>query len=492
MIPDNPRRGPTCRPTALGALLMSLSCQVSSVFAAAPQARPPNIVIILIDDLGFSDLRCTGNRIHDTPHLDRLVSQGMRFTNAYAAAPICSPSRGAIVTGRSPARLHFESVTKARTAKPPANTRLRQPAFTQDLPLGEVSLAEAIKPQGYVTGFYGKWHLTQGGKRYLAWGKTHGPLQQGFDAGNEDRGSHPYNYKTREFGAFKPGQYPPDALTENAIAFMRSNRHRPFLLYVSHYYVHTPVHTRCRWLFEKYRRRMGPEAPKGKVHYAAFVETMDAYVGQLLRAIDDLRLTDRTVVMFTSDNGGHPSYASNAPLKGSKWTLYEGGIRVPTSVRWPGVVKPGSVCETPVIHMDFFATACELAGARTDVKRPLDGVSLVGLLTGEPTTALKRDTLYWHFPYYHPRLVNTKPQSAIRRGDLKLIHFYEDDRVELYDLARDIGEQHDLSRERPAQARELKQALHARLQSVDARLPRPNPDYRPTGTTVEPEKHKNR
>lgn len=451
----------------------------------------PNIIVILADDLGWSDLGCYGNTIIATPHLDRLAREGMRFTNAYAAAPICSPSRAALLTGRSPARLRFEFVTKPDGSRPPEGTLLQQPAFPRDLPLEETTLAEAID-RTYITGYFGKWHLTQENDRYLGWGEKFGPLQQGFDTGSETRGSHPYTYSSEEkktFGNFEPGTYPQDALTEAAIDFLKSAGDRPFLLYYSMYYVHTPVRTRCKWLYDKYSAllkdpgaapvsgqaaidRLTDKEVENRIHYAAFTETMDAYVGRLLTALKASGLEDNTVVIFTSDNGGHPSFTTSASLKGSKWNLYEGGIRVPMIVRWPEVVPAGSTCDVPVNGTDLFPTVCALAGSNRALSPRLDGVSLLPLFKDPSGRKWPRRNLYWHFPFYHPDFVDTRPQSALREGRYKLIWFYETQRAALYDLREDPGEANDLSRSMPGRTRRMTRELFNELQSVNARLPK--------------------
>lgn len=457
-------------PTLAGALALLAG-------GAAFAAKPPNIVVILADDLGARDLAADGARLAETPALDRLRAQGLAFSAAYAPAPICSASRAALLTGRSPARLHFEFVTKAANAKPPPDTRLIQPAFPIDLPLEEVTIAEVLAPAGYATGFFGKWHLTQANDRYLGHGSTFGPRQQGFAETDEERGSHPYNYpkgRRPPAGDFAPGDYEPDALTERAIRFLREQREGPFLLFLSLYHVHDPVQTRCAWLLEKYRdkaARLGVEASDAQIRYAAFVDIMDHLAGRVLGAMDELGLGENTVVIFTSDNGGAPHFTDNGALRGSKWTLYEGGIRVPMIVRWPGVTPPGATCATPVIGTDVLPTLAEIAGASVPANRPLDGVSLRGLLA-DPGATLSRESLQWHFPFYHPDFVNETPVSALRRGTLKLVYHYEGPRVELFDLARDPGETTDLSALRPEDAQRLRAELLWELRAVGARFPR--------------------
>lgn len=461
---------------ALSSLLFSGAAAAfppGEVRATTPPERP-NIIVILADDLGWADIGCYGNELVSTPHLDRLASEGMRFTNAYAPAPICSPSRASILTGKSPARLHFEFVTKPDGSRPPEGTLLRQPTFPRDLPLEELSLAEAIDST-YISGFFGKWHLTQENDRYLGWGNKFGPLQQGFRQGSEVRGSHPYTYSEEEknsFGDFRQGEYPEDALTEAAISFLGSAKDRPFLLYYSMYYVHTPVRTRCRWLYEKYEALLGKDATEEQIHYAAFVETMDHYAGQLLEALRESGQAENTVVIFTSDNGGHPSFTDNGVLNGSKWNLYEGGIRVPMIARWPGVVEAGTTCQVPVTGTDIFPTVRAISGSTGVLPGRRDGLSLLPLLRNPSADAWKREKLYWHFPFYHPDFVDTRPQSAIREGNYKLIYFYETGSAALYDLRRDPGETQDLSAAMPAKTGQLTRDLLNELQAVNARLPK--------------------
>lgn len=452
------------------------SCLALTAVLPAPGAdAPPNVLFILIDDLGARDLGGEGARLAESPHLDRLARQGLRFTAGYAPAPICSASRAAFLTGRSPARLHFEFVTKAAGAKAPAGTKLVQPAFPVNLPLEEITLAELLSPVGYVTGFLGKWHLTQENDRYLGHGSTFGPGQQGFAETSEERGSHPYNYpvpKRPPVRDVADGQYEPDALTDAAIAFLERHQRDRFFLQLAPYHVHEPVNTRGQWLIDKYTakaKRLGLQATETQIRYAAFVEIMDHLVGRVLDALERLGLADRTLVIVTSDNGGAPPYTDNHPLRGTKWTLYEGGIREPFYVRWPGVVAPGGTCDTPVIGTDLFPTLAAVAGAELPADRSLDGINLAPLFR-DPAARLNRDRLVWHFPFYLAEVGET-PVSALRRGDLKLVHHYEDGRTELFDLRADPAEQHDLSRSRPEETAELRAELLRVLQEQGARFP---------------------
>ncbi|MHC4753923.1 MAG: sulfatase [Planctomycetota bacterium] len=467
--------------------------------------KKPNIVHILIDDLGFSDVGCYGSDFCETPNIDRLASKGMKFTNGYSASPICSPARAAFLTGKSPARLNFEFVTKYENQSFDwnqqwydrwADRELIPPPFTLNLPLEEVTVAESLKSAGYVTGITGKWHVAGHHKDYNGWSLTHGPRQQGFDWALETYGSHPRDYTKEEkgrFGSFENGQYPEDTLTTSAIQFMSDNKAKPFFLFVSHHYVHTPLGTKCKWLVDKYKAKakaLGRDYEDKRILYAAFVETLDHYVGQLVDAIDQLGLADNTLVFFTSDNGGHPVHAFNAPLRGSKWNLYEGGVRVPTIARWPRVIKPNTICDAPIIGMDFMPTYSEVADDENKNHKDIDGKSILPLLKGQQCRELKDRTLYWHFPYYHPErsynncpveigindgyVSRTQPQSSIRFGDYKLIYFYENQKCELYNLAHDISEQNDLSSKMPDKTKNLKQNLFDYLEKVKARLPRKN------------------
>jgi len=456
-------------------------------FPVSAEAKQPNIVFILADDLGWKDLACYGGTLAETPHLDRLASEGMKFTNAYSPAPICSASRAAILTGKTPARLHFEFVTKPAGVEPPFRS-LMPPPYTRNLPLKEVTLGEMLQQAHYATGFFGKWHVSEHYQGYLGWSPTHGPKQQGFQTATEAFGSHPYAKKFDwKPSDFQKDQFPPDAVTENAIQFVKQPREEPFFLYLSYFHVHTPVRSPTDWLIEKYAEpaKAGPGNAKRRTHYGAFVETLDHYVGQLLSALDSSGLRDSTLIVFTSDNGGHPEYAANGPLRGSKWNLYEAGIRVPFLVRWPGHVQAGSVCAKPVSGVDLFPTFCEVAGGNCS-SMVLDGKSLVPLFEGKSASWSQRP-LTWHFPYYHPekgykkaketigvndfKVSKTRPVSAIRVGDWKLLSFYESGKRELYDLSKDPGEQQDLSESQPKRTAQLGGKLKQMLQEMEARFP---------------------
>ncbi len=468
-----------------------LGLGLTAGWAAEQGATPPNIVFILADDLGWRDLHCYGSPWHDTPHLDRLAREGTLFTHGYAAAPICSASRAALLTGRSPARLGFEFVTKLPTAKRPAGHPLVGPPYPLNLPLSEITLGEMLGAAGYATGYFGKWHVSEHSGGYLGWSATHGPLQQGYAEGDQEFGLHPYSYVAHPSAKSTPlaaGDYGHDALTERAIAFLRRPRSTPFFLHLAHYFVHDPIHSRARWLVEKYAARLLPGADPRRAEYAAMVETLDHLIGQVLQALDDLGLTQNTLVVFTSDNGGNPQYSANGPLRGSKWNLYEGGLRVPWIVRWPGKVSAGVTSASPFIGTDLFPTLAAATGAELPPDVTLDGRNVLPLWRGQSSDpSLVERAFVWHFPYYHPEtgfsealveigvndfaISQTRPQSTIHAGDWKLVHFYEGNRDELYRLSADISEQRDLTKQEPARARELRRRLDDSLRDMGARYP---------------------
>ncbi len=464
---------------------------LASSLIASGTAAPPNIVFILSDDLAWSDLACYGHPYHHTPNLDRLAAQGMRFSQAYAPAPICSASRAAILTGKTPARLHFEFVTKDKAGQQNLKQPLQSPPYTLNLPLQETTLAEVLAPAGYRTGFFGKWHVSQHYQGYLGWSPTHGPMQQGFAEGSSEFGSHPYGYKAHPELKSTPvadGTFPDDALADAALGFLRKHRDERFFLYLSQYYVHDPVYSRCRWLIEKYRAKLPKDAPPVRAAYAAMVETLDHQVGRVLDELDKLKLTDNTLIVFMSDNGGHPDYTANAPLRGSKWNLYEGGIRVPFILRWPEHVPANSTSSTVVHGCDLLPTLCAAADVKLNAAEH-DGVSLLPVFKA-PGASLKRTRpLLWHFPYYHPEkafakapakigvadfvMSQTRPHSAIRVDDWKLIRFDEDSRVELYDLKSDPAEQTNMATVKPEVAAQLHALLDEELKVHHARFAQP-------------------
>lgn len=457
----------------------------------AGAVEKPHIVFLLCDDLGWSDLGCYGSNWLETPRLDQLAKEGLRFTNAYASAPICSASRAATLTGRTTARNGFEFVTKNEPGRQDFGAPMETPPLTLNLDLDLLTIPEMLRQAGYETAFFGKWHLNQHHERYLGWSPSHGPVNHGFDTAIEDFGNHPYSYwkekSKRSFLDLSEGEFGEDSLTRHAVDFLKRDHEDPFFLMVSHFYVHDPNHTRLGWLHERYLEKIPENHPRrdALAHYGAMVTAFDHHVGEVFDAIDEAGITDSTLVVFTSDNGGHPNYAGNSPLRGSKWNLYEGGIRVPMMVRWPGRIPAGSATDVPVIGYDLLPTFAELA--HLSAPENIDGVSFAATLA-EPGQPAGERALYWHFPYYHPEgskfrnapaaigvddgvTSRTQPQSAVRKGNWKLIRFHEDEHDALYDLSTDRAEQNDLSEENPGIAKRLGDQLSAYLESVDARMP---------------------
>jgi arylsulfatase A-like enzyme len=421
----------------------------------------PNVIFILADDLGWSDLGSYGNDVHQTPHLDQLAEQGMRFTNAYAASSVCSPTRASILTGKYPARI---DLTMWLTGISPADAELRDAQFVGHLPREEVTLAEALREAGYATASIGKWHLGR---------KRHSPKHQGFELNvtgglaGYPRGGYFLPNRMNLPGA-KKGDYLTDRLTDEALKFIGANRATPFFLYLPYYAVHTPIEGKPG-LVESYTRRMERTGEKFNPAYAAMVHGLDENVGRILRRLDELQLTDRTLVIFFSDNGGYDVVTSNAPLRAGKGYSYEGGHREPLIVRFPGTVQSAAVSDQPVISTDFYPTILDAVGLPLKTDQHVDGVSLK-----DPAAKLDRDALYWHFPHYSPQ--GGTPSGAIRVGNWKLIEFFEDDKLELYDLGEDVGETTDLAGRMPEKVKELHERLLAWREQVDAKLPRSNPN----------------
>ncbi len=448
-----------------------------SVAAAQPTQRPHNIIFILADDLGWADTDINADEaLHETPNLVKLASQSVRFTNAYAAAPLCTPTRASIMTGKYPARLHM-TITRERAATPPHNKRVVPPITLGDLPHKEVTIAEVLRPRGYLNAHIGKWHL--GTAEFY-------PETQGFDAniGGTLWGasqSHFYPYSgTKYFGGEpryvphmeggKPGEYLADRLTDEALRIIDGAAGRPFYVNLCYYSVHTPIEGKPD-LVEHYQKKLRPEHKRRNAAYAAMVHNLDENVGRVLAKVDQLGLARDTVVIFTSDNGGFlgkfdgQPVTTNDPLRSGKGSLYEGGIRVPLLVRWSGA-SAGTTCVEPVISTDYLATLAEIAGAPAE---PQDGVSLVPLLK-KPQSKLSRNELFFHYPHYYD---TTSPVSAVRARDWKLLEYLEDGRIELYNLANDPSEQRDLAAQMPERARELHQRLINWRTSVAAQMPSP-------------------
>jgi len=460
------------------ALAGPMGCEDNSATGLISKAAKEklNIVFVIIDDLGWTDVGCYGNKFHETPNIDRLAKEGMRFTNAYAAAPVCSPTRASIMSGQYPARVgitdwimgHWRPWAKLVV---PINRQ-------QHLPLETVTVAEALKPAGYVSGIFGKWHLSWPHElKYY-------PDKQGFDSTlvyeggkNPEHPTH-FEFKTWPQLDLTKDDYLAEVLTDKSEEFMQANKDRPFFLCLSHFAVHIKLEAR-KELIEKYKKKPKPPTGVNNPIYAAMVEHVDDSLGRIVKKLDELNIAERTVVIFYSDNGAvYKSYygeliSTNAPLRGDKGTLYEGGIRVPLIVRWPGVVQPGSTCDTPVSSMDFYPTFLDIAGVKPGKNQVLDGCSIVGEL--KQTAVLKRDAIYWHYPHYH----HSKPVGAIRQGNWKLIEFFEDGKIELYNLADDIGEKNNLATKMPDKALALQKKLAKWRKSVGAAMPTVNPDYDP-------------
>ena len=429
-------------------LLIALVVLAGQMSLAAD--RPPNIVFVLADDLGINDLGCYGRKDQQTPHLDRLAAQGTRFTSAYCAQPICSPSRAAVMTGKAPARLHLTTFLPGRADC--VSQKLLHPKIAMQLPLEEVTIAESLKAAGYATACVGKWHL--GGQGF-------GPKEQGFDFVHVGKANTPPS--ATEGGK---GEYD---LTAAAEKFIIDNKERPFFLYMPHNNPHVPLAAKAE-LVEKYKDSFNPI-------YAAMIETLDVSVGRLMAKLDELKLTDHTIFVFSSDNGGlhvlespHTPATHNTPYRAGKGYLYEGGLRIPLIVRWPTHIKAGRVVETPVINTDLVPTLLDLCGAKIDLA--FDGVSLASLLQGSD---LSPRPLMWHFPHYTNQ--GGRPAGAMREGKWKLVAYYDTGRVELYDLSQDIGEQHDIAAEHVDLVSGLHDKLKAWRKSVGAQENTLNPDF---------------
>ncbi|MCH2105472.1 MAG: sulfatase [Planctomycetes bacterium] len=474
-------------------LLPALLCAACALPGRQIEPGETNFVFFLVDDLGWTDIGCFGSSFYDTPNVDRLAASGQRFTNAYAACPVCSPTRASIMAGKHPARMATTDYFGA--AQPGGwkrNTRHLPASYEDRLAHEEVTIAEALKESGYATFFAGKWHLGP---------ESHWPETQGFDVnqGGITRGG-PYGGK-RYFSPYgnprledgPEGEHLPARLAAETVKFIEEKQGEPFLAYLSFYSVHTPLIAR-EDLKEKYKARKAERGLKvewGKkgtrkvrhvqehAVYGGMVEAMDLAVGEVLDALERLGLAEDTVVIFMSDNGGlstsegHPT--SNLPLRAGKGWIYEGGIREPMVIRWPGVTEPGSVCSEPVTSTDFYPTMLEMAGLPLRPEQHVDGVSLVELL--EEGEAPAREAIYWHYPHYGNQ--GSAPAGAVRAGDWKLIEWYEDGALELYDLSTDIGEAKDLAAEHPEKAQELHAKLVAWRAETGARMSSENPGFDP-------------
>jgi arylsulfatase A-like enzyme len=448
--------------------LLSLAAFVLSLPVAAAAGKP-NVIVFLADDLGAVDLGCYGHAFHETPNIDRLATDGVRFTHSYSACTVCSPTRAALLTGQYPARLHVTDWI-AGHVRPFA--KLQVPDWTMHLPAGTHTLAQSFKDGGYATATIDKWHL--GGDGFT-------PDRFGFDTNlaGTDKGQPPSYFSPYKIPTLKDGpagEYLTDRLTDEACRWIEAHKDKPFFLYFPHFGVHTPLQAKAA-LVEKYKKKLKPGETYNPT-YAAMLESIDDSVGKVRAKLAELKLADNTVVVFTSDNGGligteKNPITWNPPFRAGKGSAYEGGVRVPLIIHWPGVAKPRADSARPTITMDVFASlvaGCELKVPSSHV---VDGVNLLPVIKGEETGTR---SLYWHYPHYHPG--GATPYSAILDGDYRVIEFFEDSRAEMYDLRNDVSESKNLVT--PA---EIKNDLRSKLAtwrlSVGAQLPTPNPKYDP-------------
>lgn len=450
----------------------TLTALIQSTFAVE-KSLPPNILFILIDDMGWADLECYGSKFHETPNIDQLAAEGMRFTDFYAAGAVCSPTRAAIQSGQNQARLGITDFIPGHR-RPFAP--LIVPEVSDHLPSEIVTPAEALKRSGYTTGYFGKWHLGNA---------QQGPDKQGYDVSVVTNGGHFGNrFRTIPEMDISDETYLADFLTDQTIEFMQENQKRPFFAFLSHFAVHIPLHAKEK-LIKKYQDKPKPEGGVNNPIYAAMVEHVDHSIERLMESLDDLGLAENTLVIFTSDNGGLYQSASrkgdivcsNAPLRDEKGTLYEGGIRVPLIVRWPGKVPTGATCDEPTISTDFWPTLADVADTKDFEHQEIDGESLLPLFR-EPQAALDRKAIHFHFPHYH----HNRPAGAIRQGDWKLIEFFEDGRLELYNLKQDISEEKNLMATTPLKVNQqrataMQRELAAWRKRVSAKMPTQNPKH---------------
>jgi arylsulfatase A-like enzyme len=459
------------RLASLAALIVAFGC-------ASPlrAAEKPNVIFIMADDLGWTDLGCQGSKYYESPHIDRLAAGGLRFTSGYTCGPNCQPTRAALMSGQYGPRTGVYTVGSIDRFK--WQTRpLRPVDNVQQLPLATVTVAQMMKQAGYATALFGKWHLGQDAK--------HHPAARGFDEAIVTMGRH-FNFATQPKVEYPDGTYLADFLTDQAVDYIRRTKDRPFFLCLHHFGVHSPFEAKAD-LIAKFQ----PKPPSGGHRdptYAAMITSVDESVGRVVQVLDDLKLSDKTLVIFTSDNGGVGGYAregigggggitDNAPLRSGKGSLYEGGVRVPYIARWPGTIPEGTTTDIPVNSVDLFPTLLELAGGIAPKDQPLDGVSLVPTLTSGGEKAPVRDAVYWHFPGYLGSPGNTwrtTPAGSVRIGDWKLLEFFEDGRLELYNLKDDLGEQKNLAAAMPEKAKELHAKLTAWRESVGAKMPTAN------------------
>ena len=465
----------------------------------------PNFIFILMDDFGWTDLGCYGSSFYQTPNMDQFCAESMRFTDAYASCPVCSPTRASLLTGKYPATVGITDWIDWGGHLHPARGRVIDVPYLKDLPTGEYSLARALNAGGYQTWHVGKWHL--GGPGHL-------PEDHGFEvnvggcrAGSPGRGGYfsPWSIPALEDADVPEGTYLPDYLTDRAIELIEDRDDRPFFLFFPFYLVHTPIQAKEEKIrkYEARARELGLNQDEALEEceffpcehkkdqrvmrrrfqsdpvYAGMVESMDENIGRLLQTLEEQGLTQDTAIFFTSDNGGlatsEGSPTCNAPLFEGKGWMYEGGTREPLIVRFPGSVEPGSVCTTPVTTPDFYPTMLEIADLDPIPEQHCDGVSILPLLEGGQT--LDREAIFWHYPHYGNQ--GGTPGSSVRAGHYKLIEFFEDNRLELYNLCEDVEENHNLAADQPDVRDQLHDILVAWRASVEAKIPQPNPDFEP-------------
>lgn len=451
-----------------------LALLAAPITARAAEPDRPNVVFILADDLGWTDLGCQGSKYYKTPNIDKLAASGLRFTHAYTCGPNCQPTRAALMSGQYGPRTGVYTVGsidrfnwQSRPLRPVDNV--------QKLPLDRKTIADVMKAAGYTTGMFGKWHLGQD--------DAHHPAKRGFDEAIVSMGKH-FDFATQPKVEYPKGTYLADFLTDKAVDFIKRNKEKPFFLYVPHFGVHAPFEAKPD-LIAKFKGQPATGGHRDPT-YAAMIASVDESVGRLLATLDELKLSENTVVIFSSDNGGVGGYVreglkragdvtDNAPLRSGKGSLYEGGVRVPWIVRWPGKVAPGTA-DAPIISVDLMPTLVELGRGNAPQGQPLDGVSLVECFTSGGKKAPARD-LYWHFPGYlgaGPNAWRTTPAGAIRSGDWKLIEFFETGAKELYDLRADESQKTNVAEKHPDKVADLYAKLLAWRKSVNAPMPTAN------------------
>jgi arylsulfatase A-like enzyme len=454
--------------------LVGLGLLLGAALSAATPAQP-NIVFILADDLGYTDIAVNGSKYYETPNIDRLASQGMRFTN-YHNCQNCTPTRAALMSGQYGARTGVYTVggiDRFDWSKRP----LRPVDNVTNLPLDRVLLPGTLKAAGYATAMFGKWHIGQTG--------DYAPDKRGFDEAIVSMGAH-FNFETTPKVEYPKGQYLADFLTDKAVDFIQRHKDGPFFLYLPHFGVHAPHHAKPD-LIAHFKPKPGVGGHNNPT-YAAMIASVDESVGRVMATLDQLKIADNTVLIFMSDNGGVGGYVregikkngedvtDNAPLRSGKGSLYEGGTRVPFIIRWPGRIQPGSICNVPAIHVDMYPTFAALAGARLPAKQTFDGESLVPLLR-QPGAKLAREAIYQHFPGYlgiGGDQWRTTPVTTVTVGEWKLMEFLEDHRLELYNLREDIGESKNLATAMPDKTKELYAKLTAWRTAINAPMPKPN------------------